>query len=188
MLLPWGGTSVLGHIIQQWQALGAEQIAVVIAKEARNLRQELDRLNLSQAIQIENPAPDSGMFGSIQCAARWPGWNESLRHWVIVLGDQPHLQIGMLRQLLDFAAQNPEQVCQPMHGSRWRHPVVLPKHLFQQLSSAKAGDLQEFLLSCDRAGYECEDPGLDHDIDTPEDYRQALAMASSVKSTGRRAC
>ena len=31
LLLPWGETSVLGHLIKQWQALGARQIAVVCA-------------------------------------------------------------------------------------------------------------------------------------------------------------
>ena len=29
LLLPWGGTSILGHLIGQWRALAAEQIAVV---------------------------------------------------------------------------------------------------------------------------------------------------------------
>jgi CTP:molybdopterin cytidylyltransferase MocA len=181
MLLPWGGTSVLGHIIQQWQALSAKQVAVVITREGLNLCQELDRLNFPRVNRIQNPAPESGMFESIQCAAGWSGWSESLTHWVIVLGDQPHLQTRMLRQLLDFAAQNSERVCQPTRRSQWRHPVVLPKRLFRQLSSAKAGTLRGFLLGCDRSGYECDDPLLDYDIDTPEDYQRALAMASAGK-------
>ncbi len=31
LLLPWGNTSVIGHLIRQWQSLTAHQIAVVLA-------------------------------------------------------------------------------------------------------------------------------------------------------------
>ena len=29
LLLPWGDTSIIGHLIEQWRALAAAQIAVV---------------------------------------------------------------------------------------------------------------------------------------------------------------
>ena len=93
LLLPWGRTSVLGHLIKQWKALGAKQIAVVCAPDDGAMRVELDRLGFPVQDRIINPAPDRGMFSSIQCAAQWSGWQAALTHWAIVLGDQPH-QIG----------------------------------------------------------------------------------------------
>ena len=180
LLLPWGGTSILGHLIQLWGSLTASQVTVVIASKEVELCRELDRLGFPQQNRILNFAPERGMFGSIQCAAGWAGWSDSVTHWVILLGDQPHLQPAMLRNLLDFAAQNPERVCRPMRGPRWRHPVVLPKSVFKQLTSSTAASLREFLTGCDRAGFECADPGLDYDIDTPEDYRRALVLAGSA--------
>jgi molybdenum cofactor cytidylyltransferase len=178
MLLPWGGTSVLGHIIRQWQGLHAEQVTVVISSAGLSLSHELDLLGFPQESRIQNPVPERGMFSSIQCAASWSGWSESLTHWVLLLGDQPHLQPATLRQLLDFATQHPSRVCQPMRRSQWRHPVVLPRAVFSQLSLSKVETLREFLLGFERAGFECEDSGLDDDIDTPEDYRKALARAT----------
>lgn len=174
LLLPWGRTSILGHLILQCRTLFAAQVAIVIAKEAVELRRELDLLGFSLETRIVNDAPERGMYSSIQCAARWCGWSESLTHWVILLGDQPHLQLATLRQLIDFAAQHSEKVCQPRRAARWYHPVVLPKAIFCQLRSSNANTLREFLQGCERAGFECRDPGLDRDIDTPEDYQKAL--------------
>src|SRR5436305_8040524 len=88
LLLPWRGTSVIGHLIAQWKKAGAEQIAVVTAAGGEGVHQELDRLEFPNELRILNPTPETGMFGSIQCAACWAGWKEGLSHWVIVLGDQ----------------------------------------------------------------------------------------------------
>ena len=49
LLLPWGGTSVLGHLIEQWRALGAKQIAVVCAPGDEAIQAELDRLGFPAA-------------------------------------------------------------------------------------------------------------------------------------------
>lgn len=183
MLLPWEGNSILGHIIQQWQALGAQQIIVVLAPGAESLGNELDRLHFPAENRIPNPAPKRGMFSSIQCAANWGGWISSLTHWAVVLGDQPHLQRATCRQLLEFANKHPDRVCQPICGSQWRHPVVLPKSVFEQLRSSAAETLREFLSDCKRVGFKSEDPGLNQDIDTPEDYQKALALVRAVPSS-----
>ena len=163
LLLPWGGTTVLGHLIEQWQALGANQITVVCAPGDLAVRAELDRLSLPEENRICNPAPERGMFSSIQCAAQWPGWQAALTHWAIVLGDQPHLQPQTLRQVLDFSAAQPAKLCQPAHHGHGRHPVLLPKPLLRQLAASTAATLKEFLIAQGRQVALCEldDPGLE---------------------------
>jgi len=49
MLLPWGGTTVLGHLIVQWKALRAGQIAVVLATGDQPVSAQLDRLDFPGA-------------------------------------------------------------------------------------------------------------------------------------------
>jgi len=175
LLLPWGPTTVLGHLIRQWQDLEARQIAVVCAADAPQLRQELDRLNFPKENRILNPAPERGMFSSIQCAAAWPGWNPNLSHWVISLGDQPHLRGETLQALLDFGTAHPDKICQPVRNGRRRHPVLLPKSAFAALKNSSAADLKQFLQSRtdELADFEAADPGLDFDMDTPADYERA---------------
>jgi molybdenum cofactor cytidylyltransferase len=180
LLLPWGETSVLGHLIEEWRALHAKQIAVVCAPVDQAIQAELDRLGFEEKNQVINPAPERGMFSSIQCAAQWPGWQAALTHWAIVLGDQPHLQRQTLRQVLDFSAAQPGSVCQPSRHGHGRHPVLLPQAVFRQVAGSTAATLKEFLGVRPRPVALCElnDPGLDLDIDRPEDYRKALELAS----------
>jgi len=183
LLLPWGETSILGHLIHQWQTAEAKQISVVLAAGNTAVAAELDRLGFSAVSRVYSPTPERGMFSSVQCAARWPGWNSSLTHWAIVLGDQPHLQPETLRALLDFSAAHPESVCQPGRGGRPRHPVLLPRHAFERLKNSDAETLKQFLQTVDveRVLCELEDPGLDFDIDQPADYERAIQLC--FKST-----
>ncbi|HOC54478.1 MAG TPA: nucleotidyltransferase family protein [Verrucomicrobiota bacterium] len=179
LLLPWGETSVLGHLICQWQALGATQISVVCAAGDLALEAELDRQGFPAEDRIHNPAPERGMFSSIQSAAQWPGWRAALTHWAIVLGDQPQVRPQTLRQLLDFSAAHPASVCQPARRGHGRHPVLLPKAAFRQVVGTTAATLKDFLAAGSQhiACCELDDPGLDLDIDRPEDYEQALRVS-----------
>ena len=179
LLLPWGATSVLGHLLRQWEKLCARQIAVVHAAFDQPLCAELDRLGFPAGDRIANPQPDRGMFSSVQCAARWSGWNSALTHWVIVLGDQPHLRIETLRALLDFAATRPRSICQPGRQDRARHPVVLSKAVFEDLKVSRDATLRQFLqqIGAQPALCEMDDPGLDFDMDTPADYERSLRLS-----------
>ena len=177
LLLPWGETTVLGHLVAQWRSLGAKQIAAVCAPADEAMKTEMDRLGFAAQQRIINPAPERGMFSSIQSAALWPGWSEDLTHWVIVLGDQPQLRPETLQALIQFSATRPSKVCQPRYAGHRQHPVVLPRQVFVRLALSAAADLNEFIGSCEGDYCALEDPGLNLDIDRPEDYKKALGLA-----------
>ena len=180
LLLPWGHTSVVGHLLEQWRTLNsAKQIAVVCAEGARDLLDELDRLDFPQAQRIFNPQPQRGMFSSIQCAANWDGWQPGLTHWAISLGDQPLVRTTTLRNVLKCAAAGPDSICQPSRNGRGRHPVILPAAVFARLRNCPDETLKQFLAAADRGVAHCEmdDPGLDLDLDEPSDYQRARELA-----------
>ncbi len=181
LLLPWGRTSIVGHLISQWQTLRARQIAVVCAAHDPTIPCELDRIAFSAENRITNLNPQRGMFSSICSAARWSRWKPNLSHWVIVLGDQPHLRTETLRALIRFAAARPSSVCQPSRQGRRRHPVILPRAIFQNLTNSTDDNLKSFLQDRpqDLAACEMNDPGLDLDIDRPEDYEKALQIGAA---------
>ncbi|HZT23842.1 MAG TPA: nucleotidyltransferase family protein [Verrucomicrobiae bacterium] len=176
LLLPWRGTTVIGHILDQWRRLGAGQIAVVCRPNDPALFGELDRLQLPAQNRIENPQPDRGMFSSIQCAANWEGWQHGLVGWVIVLGDQPHLRLETLEILVQTFGQAPEAICQPEFGGCGRHPVILSRAAFAGLRDSRAETLKQFLNQMAWPLNKCSipDPGLALDLDSPEDYEWAL--------------
>lgn len=173
LLLPWRGTTILAHLIRQWRELGAAQIAVVVAAHDTAIKAEAKRANCDC---IENPAPEHGMFSSLQTAAAWSGWNPAIQQFAVVLGDQPHLEEMTLTALVAFAAENPTHICQPSLKGRGRHPVFLPSTIFRQLPQASAGNLKEYMgaIKLEPRRIEIADPGLDLDLDTPQDYSRAL--------------
>lgn len=179
MLLPWGGTSVLGHLVDQWRQLGAAHLAVVLDPADPLLAAELDRLGFPVHDRIPNPAPARGMFSSIQCAAAWDGWSAGVRTWAIVLGDQPHLRLETLRRVVERMAAEPNRSWQPICQGRRGHPVLLPLPVFRQARDSVAATFKDFLGSLDQPVGLCdvEDPGLGLDIDRPDDYQQALKLA-----------
>lgn len=178
LLLPWGETTVLGRLLEQCKTQGARQTAAVCAAGAQSLIEELDRLGFPEKDRIFNPAPDRGMFSSIQCAANWTGWDPALTHLLIMLGDQPHLHPRTLQELLDFGARNPNKICQPMRHGHRRHPVLFPRWAFAELESSSAGDLKMFLVEHAEhlSGFPSTDAGLDLDMDTPDDYERITRM------------
>ncbi len=175
LLLPWGRYSILEHSIRQWDRLQATQIGVVCAANATAIGDELERLRFPTVNRMVNVDPARGMFSSIRCAAAWTGWKAGLGHWVISLGDQPHVHEETLRALLVFAMAHRDKICQPLRMGRRRHPVLLPKLAFMALKDCSDFDLKQFLESRanELAGFESEDAGLDFDIDTPADYERA---------------
>jgi molybdenum cofactor cytidylyltransferase len=175
MLLPWGETTVIGRLLEQWREIPATQIAVMCAAGDLAIAAELDRLGFAPEARIINSDPARGMFSSIQAAAQWQGWNPALGHVAIALGDQPHLNGATLRSLAEFACVHPHDICQPAYGTRGKHPVFLPLNLFRSLASTTAGTLRDFLVAraSDVCQLESNDSGLAMDLDTPADYEQA---------------
>jgi molybdenum cofactor cytidylyltransferase len=181
LLLPWCGTTVIGHILRQWRELGAGRIAIVHRPNDPALFAELDRLEHPRADRIENPQPELGMFSSVICAANWSGWRREISSWAIALGDQPHLRIETLLELLEFHAAHSGAICQPQFGDHGRHPVILPRPAFRQLRNTQAGTLKDFMkiVACPRLQCPADDSGLAQDLDTPEDYERIKNVSSN---------
>lgn len=172
LLLPWSDKTILKHLLDQWRSMGAAQIAPVIDPSNHPLRQALTDAGLSPSDWIENPSPQLGMFSSLREASRWNGWLSTLTHWVIALGDQPHVKISTLRLLLRAARKNPKHICQPsLHGSA-AHPIILPVVNFRELAEDNIPDLRTYIRTHEafRLRVPVEDVGVSEDLDTPEDY------------------
>lgn len=120
------------------------------------------------------------MFSSIQSAAAWKGWEHALTHFAVVLGDQPQIQPETLRTLLRFSASHPAAICQPACRGCPAHPVILPRTDFNALANTSAPTLKDFLETRTIQLREVQDPGLELDLDTPEDYEKALRLARSA--------
>jgi molybdenum cofactor cytidylyltransferase len=172
LLLPWGEKTILTHLLDQWRSAGAAQIAPVIDPSNDLLRKALAHAGFCPSDWIENPSPQLGMFSSLHAASRWTGWISTLTHWVISLGDQPHIQISTLRGLLDAARKNPTRICQPALHGRAAHPIILPANNFRELAQRDIPNLRAYVRMHEafRLRVPEKDPGVFEDLNTPEDY------------------
>ena len=172
LLLPWDGKTILTHLLDQWRVAGAAQIAPVIDPSNQPLRKALAHAGFSPSDWIENRAPQLGMFSSLQEASRWTGWLSTLTHWIISLGDQPHIQTSTLRLLLNAARKNPTRICQPALNGHTAHPIILPASNFRELAQNNVPDLRTYIRTREalRLRVAVEDAGVSRDLDTPEDY------------------
>jgi len=172
LLLPWGDKTILTHLLNQWRSAGVAQSAPVIDPSNQVLREALTDAGFSASDWIENPSPQLGMFSSVQEASRWTGWLSTLTHWIICLGDQPHIQISTLRLLLDAARKNPTHICQPSFRGHTAHPTILPASNFRELAQNDIPDLRTYIRTREglRLRLAVEDPGVSADLNTPEDY------------------
>jgi molybdenum cofactor cytidylyltransferase len=172
LLLPWGERTILAHLLDQWRRAGAAQIAPVIDPSNQLLRNALEHAGFSSSDWIENRSPQLGMFSSLQQASRWTGWLSTLTHWIISLGDQPHIQITTLFLLLDAARKDPKRICQPSLHGRAAHPIVLPASNFRELGRSNIANLRRYIRTSEalRLRLPVNDPGVSADLNTPEDY------------------
>ena len=167
------------------------QIAPVIDPSNQLLRKALADAGFFRSDWIENPSPQLGMFSSLQEASRWTGWLSTLTHWIISLGDQPHIQISTLRLLLDAARKNPTRICQPALHGHAAHPIVLPARSFRELAQSEIADLRAYIRTREafRLRLAVEDPGVSEDLNTPEEYTRwkpkecADIRSASINST-----
>lgn len=173
LLLPWADMTVLAHLLDTWRALGATEVKVVVAPESP-LIAELDRLRVRPEARIVNPAPQLGMFSSVQCAARAQSWNENLTHVILTLGDQPHLKRSTLERIVKGMAEEPNATLQPAYNGRARHPIAFPQRVWMDLGTCPWQTLREFLSErvAEVKLIDIADPGLDLDLDTPADYER----------------
>ena len=175
LLLPWGGTTVLSHIVAQWRALGAVQIAPVCRHDDPAIEGELRRLGFSEGACIINRTPEAGMFSSIKLAAGWNGWFDKLTHVAVALGDQPHISPETLAKLVTRTEQHPGAVCQPSFAGHPKHPVFFPAQIFRAVTTSPFATLKEYieLNLFERSFLEWADEGLNLDLDYPEEYEFA---------------
>jgi CTP:molybdopterin cytidylyltransferase MocA len=175
LCLPWGDTTILGHILAQWREAGAEKILVVHGPGETPVTRELDRLGIPSAQRVANRAMERGMVGSVVTAAHHALGDVSLTHLVIALGDQPHLRTETLRELLRACETAPGKIVRVVFNGKPGHPLALPANVLAELSVTSSETLRDFLRLKEIAAHDLTigDSGVLLDMDTPDDYARA---------------
>jgi molybdenum cofactor cytidylyltransferase len=171
LLLPYGGTTVLGRVLAVLAAAPVDRTYVVLGA----WRKEIEPVARAASAEVVfNPDFDRGMLSSVQAGFRAlpPGPGAVF----VVPGDHPDLTPEVYRRLLDVRSAGAAGLVLPQFRGRGGHPLLVdlrfreeigrldPEMGLRGLFDLHPGSVRRVPL---------EDPGVLLDLDTPDDYRRA---------------
>jgi molybdenum cofactor cytidylyltransferase len=176
LTLPYGDSTLLGHVLDSARACGFDQLVVALGGGADEVREAVD---LSSTTTVENRSYGEGCSSSI--AAALDALDPRTDVLVLMLGDQPGVGPTAVRTLLARRGQAPLAVCRYEDGRG--HPFAFGRELFGELAELH-GDKAVWKL-LDRLGdavAEVQVPGsVPPDVDTWDDY-EALVGAQEART------
>lgn len=175
MLLPWGNTTIIQHVISVFSEAGIDDILVVTGgahEEVEAIVTDNRTRYPVRSVYNENYLTGD-MLGSIQCGLRQVA-DESVGAVMIGLGDQPQIQEGSVRQIRDIYLQTKSPLVVPSFQMRRGHPWLVARSLWSELLEMRSSQTPRDFLNAHAADIQYVDvdtPSILADLDTPEDYR-----------------
>ena len=174
LLLPFGGKTVISHIVDQLLASTVGEVHAVVGHQAERISAELS----GRAVSIvNNPNYTSGMLSSVRCGLR--NLPEKCRAVMVVLGDQPSITTGLIDQMLQSFAATEKNILVPLYKGKRGHPILFSSHYRDEILT-QYGDVglrgllhghsdDTFEMAVSTASVLC-------DMDCPEDYRREIGL------------
>ena len=174
LLLPFGGSTVLGATVDALRRGGIGEMLVVVAPDDAALAAAAAALGAAVA---RNPDPERGMLSSIWAGLAALGGAAAVAErgdWLAVCpGDLPRLAPATVAALLRAAAAGEALLVLPRRGAARGHPLLIHPRLAREIPDLDpAIGLRQLRWRHRERTVELEvdDPGVVADVDTPADY------------------
>ena len=171
-LLPYGDTTLLGHVVATARACDFDQLVVAVGGAADDVRAGVD---LHGAEVVVNDAYGEGCSSSIAAALGTVDLRCDVM--VLMLGDQPGVTPATVRALLAGRGDAPLAVCRYDDGRG--HPIAFAHGTFGALANLH-GDKGVWRLLDQAGDAVAEVPvagPVPLDVDTQADYEAVLGAA-----------
>jgi CTP:molybdopterin cytidylyltransferase MocA len=160
--------TLLGHVLAEVAKGPFDHRFVVIGAEADRILEEVD---FTDWVVVENLEWEAGLASSLRV-----GLDAVLRLTradaaVIFLGDQPEVDQGVIKALLEKRTRSKRQVIVPKYRYEWGNPVVVERPLWARLMSLEGDEGAQALLKAhpewvEEVWFEARSP---RDVDTIDD-------------------
>ena len=170
-LLPFEGSTFLGHLYALLKKSPLEPVRVVLGAHESRIRMQVE---LQGGDVVLNPDYEKGMLSSVQAALI--SLEQAKPEAAILFPvDHPNISPALIDRVIEAYRAGEGEIIIPLKDSRRGHPVLFAASLFDELLSAplEIGARQVVRNHPDRV-YELPttEPGVLQDIDTPRDYRK----------------
>lgn len=175
MALPWGATTVVGHVVETLAQAGVEEIVVVTGGAHVQVDAALAGLpeSIAQRLRtVHNPNYNLDyMILSLQCGLR--SLSEQAGAVLVALGDQPQIEAQVVRAVMQVYRHQGVRLVVPSYQMRRGHPWLVARSLWDDLLSLQPPETTRRFLNAHAAEIVYVDAPNDtilRDLDTPEDY------------------
>lgn len=186
LLLPFGDSVVVRETVQAVLNAGVLNPIVVTGHQCEQVEAALLGLPVQR---VHNPNYRVGeMLSSIHTGLRYlmAQTAQAAEATFIVLGDQPLMPSPLLRRLSQAFHQQCADIIAPRFDGVRGHPVLIARTWWDEALALRPGQNLRDLLKAHPeavAFLQVNDDVVLRDVDTPQAYAEALALARAVKST-----
>lgn len=181
-ILPWGSSTVVATVLQNLAHAGTAPVVCVIGHHAAAVR---SAVHATTAEIVFNPAYQKGeMLSSYQAGIRFLqapqircDRSPIVLGALLALGDQPHIPVTIIQQVVDQARRTPHALVTPSYAQRRGHPIYIPMTLWPELLALSLEDSLRTLMQRYQDQIEYVSVSSDlilRDMDTPTDYQDLL--------------
>ena len=185
-LLPLGGSTALGRCIGAFRAAGVTDVIAVLGHRADELQTLAERAG---ARCVHNLDFELGMFSSVVAGSR--ALSESAEAAFVLPADIPLVRPNTIRQLAAAFARSGSGIIYPVfEGRRGHPPLITRKILAEAAEQGASGPLSDLLAQHEGQAIDLPvaDQGIHMDMNTPAEYDELRALASSRENPTRAEC
>jgi len=171
-LLPFGGATMLEYLLATCRRAGLRRTILVLGAEAERIRRTL---SLGDAYVVINEKYTSGQTSSVKVALA--SLEPSAQGFMLFPVDVPLIRPGLCRKMLSLFRPGRGMIVVPSFAGRRGHPALYDIRYREEFLALGDEEPAHRVIRSheDAVAYvEAEDDSVLFDVDTPEDYREAL--------------
>ncbi|MGD0341988.1 MAG: nucleotidyltransferase family protein [Bacteroidales bacterium] len=176
MVLPFGNSTMIETVIANVAASDADKMVVILGSWKKEILQVIDKHRVNHCF---NDNYKQGMLSSVQCGLRFI--SGASRGALICPGDQPMVDKAVINMVISAFKNSGKGIVIPVCGRKRGHPVMIDIKYFNEILNLKPADtLKKVMVNHpdDIEEVETDHSSVLEDIDTPEDYTNALKLIS----------
>ena len=180
LLLPFGESTVISHIVNQITNSKVTHTFVVVGHDAEQVTKELSSKPVTI---IHNPEYESGMLSSVRTGiSNIPDEYDAV---LIALGDQPSITTKLIDEIIQCFPASKKKIIVPKYDNKRGHPILLSTSFKNEiLTNFDDIGLRGILREHESEIFELvvPDQSVVSDMDYHEDYQREIEKYENGKT------
>jgi len=173
LLLPWGGTTLIEHVLAAWRASRVTSVIVVVHPDDVALADVCRRAGADVVVPRRPPEDMKASVGHALAqigAKHLPAAGDA---WLVAPADMPGLSAALIDFVIAAHDAAAPRIIVPVSGRHRGHPVLFPWALAGEVSKLGSEEgLNELVARHPMVEVGWADETAFADVDSPEDYRR----------------